>query len=167
MHSTTRAKVRDKAQRPSAIKSQPYIRLKQSTLELMHIWTSPDQPKEKRPHLKNMSCAFHHMMTVVTVFSLLHNWTSPDQPKEKMTTPERHVLCLSSHDECCDNVQSLEQHWKEGGCRSWRLLTLAVQLKWCFPGSAGSSLTKRPTEWDLKRRPTVSLYLNELLAWKL
>ena len=71
MHSTTRAKVRDKAQRPSAIKSQPYIRLKQSTLELMHIWTSPDQ--------------------------------------QKKTTPEKHVLCLPSHDDCCDSVQSLAQ----------------------------------------------------------
>ena len=46
MHPSTSAKIRVQAQRPSNFKSKPSGRLKWSTLELVHNWTSPDPPKE-------------------------------------------------------------------------------------------------------------------------
>ena len=53
-------KIRDKAQRPSAFKSQPSGRLTCSTPELgwirCTISTSPRNQKRKIPHLEGMSC---------------------------------------------------------------------------------------------------------------
>ena len=73
--------------------------------------------------------------------------------RKKVTTPRKHVLCLSSHESWLKEHRFVSQaSLKKGSYRSWRQPTLAVQVKWWFPATAGSSSTlTRPISEKLKK----------------
>ena len=57
---------------------------------------------------------------------------------------------------------------EKGGCRSFSLPTLETQAKRLVPWNSGQQFNTHPTDKVRpERRPTVSLYWNELLGWKL
>ena len=92
----------------------------------------------------------------------MHNWTSPETKKRKHTTPKVMNL-LGDHSIMMQNVEhstllSTCAQLKNQGCRGWSLLTLAVQLKWWFPGTAGSNSTlTRPTGETKKKADCFTL----------
>ena len=92
--------------------------------------------------------------------------TSPDTivttPKDKDMTR----TCLVPHRmaRVAWPYLSLEQSWKNG---SFAAVSVAARKKRWLPSTAASRSTMSDRQWDVRKRPTVPLYLNELPGLKL
>ena len=146
-------KIRDKAQRPSAFKSQPSGRLTCSTPELgAQLNLTNDQKRRKAPYLQ--ACPFawscEHVRHVVSLLS--------------STQKRSDVVAASSYAE-----QS--ERWKK-----WKPSTAAsCSTHWHRQMRKGKGWgpVQRPAvqhndigEWDKEKKAGCSLYLNELLIQK-
>ena len=93
----------------------------------------------------------------------VHSWTSPTTIKRKKYQTCKHGLCLESS--CCTCLSS-SRAVKKGNCwRRFRLQTLA-SLKMVIPRqrAAVQHTTRQGENW---KKASSSLYLDELLGWKL
>ena len=81
---------------------------------------------------------------------------------EKRPAGKRTCLLPGSH-EMLSVVSRLSNVGKNGGCRSFQAMQIRLEGEECPIRRPACSTRTRPTCETRKKRPTVSLYLNELL----
>ena len=94
----------------------------------------------------------------------------PHQINQKeVTTPGRHVLCLSSHVAWLKCQRSVSRASLRKGKLAQLQSTGGNQSQWKNEAIHSGKLFQHKSidGWNSERRPTVSLYLDELLGWKL
>ena len=101
----------------------------------------------------------------------VHNWTSPDNQKGSNTTPESMACCLLNNQKQKKRLRQGETRKKADCFTLLRRITRLTCVNSEIRSKKGECPIQRAvvqhttaTMWNPKKRPTVPLYLNELLG---